>query len=475
MNPPAGDAFLGLLRQFCAADRRRRFSFGSGVAGAVPLRDTELVALARGADDAALRARLAAEAARFLVASLLPLRACGLVLRALLRRLRGGKSASQAARTVVSLGSGTGVADAYFGPFLATETGSCDILRIVGGAATRSPGDPFVESALSAGALARLAVLAVLQPLTVFYEVFEGGRRIADRRVRRLYALLVLLEARSGVLLQNRVIAEALACHLAGGSVRTVLYPMEGRTWEKRLVAQAHAAGARACGYLHCALTPRHAGLLHGGFFERDEIPDVMSAPGAFAAERLAARFPGAEVRARYFVRGERQFPSRRDPGLLLFALTGNVEESGRILRAAATLGRRGGHRIVVRLNPTTSTYARLCAGAREVGLAVYEDGEPAVPGYCFFRSSSVAIDYLRLGVVPVYLDLGDAIGNNSFELDPGHPFERLGVDDGFAEAAAALVARLGTRGIEGGRALADRHLNRDFEPAKLAGLAELV
>mgnify|MGYP003333598709 CR=1 FL=1 len=43
-----------------------------------------------------------------------------------------------------------------------------------------------------------------------------------------------------------RQLAEALGCHLAGGGVRTLLYPMEGRTWEKRLVAQAHAAGVRA-------------------------------------------------------------------------------------------------------------------------------------------------------------------------------------------------------------------------------------
>ena len=96
------------------------------------------------------------------------------------------------------------------------------------------------------------------------------------------------------------------------------------------------------------------------------------------------------------------------------------------------------------------------------------------MPGLCFFRSSSVAIGYLRMKVVPVYLDLEDVISNNSFELDPVHRFESVRVDAGFGDAVAALVARYGEAGIGDGPAIADLFLDQRYDPKTLAGLHEL-
>ena len=466
-------AMVALLRQFARADRRRLFAFSSGVVGAVPMADAQALDYAQGRAPFALLATLALDAVKFIFAALLPARNAALLARALLRKALNGAPGPLHARSVISVGPHAAATDPYFGAFLAAEREPYNYLKIVGGAALRERGWRFVETELSYPALLTLALLGLLHPLLMLASLAAGAARVDGWNAKLLFLLLGCRETHRGTAFQNQLMAAALAVHLQGTVVRSIFFPMEGRNWEKQLVSRANARGARSTGYLHCALTPRHAGLLNAEFFAGAELPSVLRTPGPMAAKAIAPNLPSVQVRSGYFIRGDRAAggaPARGDA--LLFALTGNVEESQRILQAIAGLP-AGPDRPLVRLNPNAASHARLAREARGLGLELWSAGA-AAPRLCFFRSSSVAIGYLRSGVVPVYLDLGEAISNNSFDVDGAQRFERISLDEGFAGAVAALAQKYAAAGLPDEPALADYYLDQSYQGKALAGLNEL-
>jgi hypothetical protein len=467
-------ALLALLRQFSRADRRREFSFSSGVVGAVPMNDARALDYAEGGAPFALLALLALESAQFILAALLPVRNCALVARAILRRALNRPPGPLHAKSVISLGGGGGGADPYFGAFLASAHEPYNYLKIVGGFSLRERGWSFAETSLSYRTLLGLALQGLLHPLLALGRLAAGAGQIEGWNAKLLFLMLGFKETRGGIAFQNRLIAAALAAHVANDAVRTVIFPMEGRSWEKRLLARVNARGARSTGYLHCALTPRHAGLLNPGFFEADELPTVLRTPGAMAVQAIAPNLTSVQVRSSYFIRGDRPEAGASPGGeALLFALTGNVEESKKILRAIAGLKLGGDARPVVRLNPNAASYGRLLRYTRRLGLDTWHEAH-AAPRLCFFRSSSVAIGYLRMNVVPVYLDLEDAISNNSFDVDGTRRFERVTVGNGFALEVAALADKYRSAFLSDGPELADYYLDQSYRSKTLAGLNEL-
>ena len=356
--------------------------------------------------------------------------------------------------------------------FLVAEREPYNYLKVVGGYDLRERGWRFIETSLSYPALLRLALEGLLHPLLVLAPLASGAARIEGWGAKLLFVLLGCRETHRGIAFQSRLTAAALAAHVASEEVRSVYFPMEGRNWEKRLLASANAHGARATGYLHCALTPRHAGLLHAGFFAPAELPAVLRTPGPMAAKAIAPNLPSVHVRSGYFIRGDRPAAGGASGDALLFALTGNIEESRCILQALAGLP-PGPLRPLVRLNPHAASHGRLAREARDLGLELWSAGA-AAPRLCFFRSSSVAIGYLRSGSVPVYLDLGEAISNNSFDVDGAQRFERVFLGAGFAAAVAALTLKYAAAGLPDGPALADYYLDQSYQGKALAGLNEL-
>lgn len=466
-------AMLALLRQFAQADRRRQFAFSSGVVGAVPMGDAQALDYAQGRAPFALLATLALETAKFILAALLPARNAALLARALLRKALNGAPRPLHARSVISVGPQAAAADPYFGAFLAAEREPYNYLKVVGGFALRERGWRFVETDLSYPAMFTLALLGLLHPLLVLASLATGAARVEGRNAKLLFLLLGCRETHRGTAFQNQLTAAALAIHLEGRGVRSIFFPMEGRNWEKQLLSRANARGVRSTGYLHCALTPRHAGLLNAGFFADAELPSVLRTSGPMAAKAIAPNLPSVQVRSGYFIRGDQPVEGTAGRGAaLLFALTGDIGESHRILHAVAGLP-AGAGRALVRLNPHAASHDRLARDAREMGLELWRAGA-AAPRLCFFRSSSVAIGYLRSGVVPVYLDLGEAISNNSFDLDGAQRFERVSLGDGFAGAVAALARKYAAAGLPDGTALADYYLDQSYQGKALAGLNEL-
>jgi hypothetical protein len=464
---PTTQRVEAIVFAFCQADRSRTFNFTSGHLSNLPMTDEELrdfLTCGR------LPQKLTTLYLEFVIAFLLPFKSYVILGRALLRRQFSRPIKLSNTLCVLSLGDSATAQDPYLGKLLQQTTVPFDYLKIVGGSLVRSDKYDFVEAALSPLSLCLAMLFAPVVQLIFFCRLMQSLKSLSIGPCRRLFALLALGEINAGVTLNQTLIVSAMRQCMREG--RTLLYPFEGRNWEKIVAACAHKVGGHSIGYLHCALTPRHLSLLKPRFVETHEWPDILVAPGEMATKLLSKTHVGVRVRKGYFLRGGR--PPSENPkraSYLLFALTGSVSESKKILRNIAIFAKKSGQSVVVRLNPNTSTFPHLRQFTHELGLALYDSREPALPQLCFFRSSSVAIDYLRNNVVPIYLDTGELIGTNIFELDGKFPIESVRIGSGFSDNVNLLIQKYPLGQAFEGRSVANYYLNQEFSTQDLSTL----
>ena len=456
-----------LAYAFCQADRLRTFNFTSGHLGNLPMSDEEC---RNFLEHGQLPQSLTTQCLKFAINLLLPLKSYAVLGRALLRKHFSRNSESSTSLAVLSLGDSTAPNDPYLGKLLQQTKQPFDYLKIVGGTVVRTQKYRFVESSLGRSYLCLAIALMPLLQLTFLLRLLQSLSYLQDKNVRKLFALLALGEINTGGALNQALIVRAMRRHMRKRT--TLLYPLEGRNWEKAVAASVNSLGANSIGYLHCALTPRHLSLLHPGLLEKHEWPSTLITPGEMAHKLLTKTHADLNVRRGYFLRGGRS-PSnnpQRAP-YLLFALTGNIRESEEILSNVAVFAHNSGQSVVIRLNPNTSTFPHLRQFTRELGLALYDPKEPTLPQLCFFRSSSVAIDYLRNDVVPIYLDTGELIGTNIFELDGKFPIESVLIDSAFGDNVARLMQKHPLGQAFDGRSVANYYLDQEFSEQDLSAL----
>jgi len=211
---------------------------------------------------------------------------------------------------------------------------------------------------------------------------------------------------------------------------------MEGRNWEKSIVGALENLEVEAVGYIHCSLTPRHLSLTNVGFYNFEEIPSLIVTPSEMIFQVILKVFPNAMVRKGFFLRGDRYRIEEVVPTIhncLLFALTANVKESIKIINSIKDSGVSERNKVVVRLNSNALSYKVISQYVENSGLTLFSKKHDWHPSICFFRSSSVALDYLKFGVTPVYLHLDEIISNNVFDLITEPLFETLEVNDSFS------------------------------------------
>jgi hypothetical protein len=190
------------------------------------------------------------------------------------------------------------------------------------------------------------------------------------------------------------------------------------------------------------------------------------------AFDLLSRIFPDVSIIKGFFLRGSKvavNAPAKH-ADLLLFALTGDINESEHIMSHVAGLRLQQNSKLVIRLNPNTSTYVHLANYARKLNLNLYMPSDATLPGLCFFRSSSVAIDYLKADVIPVYLGLNEIISNNIFELDNKYQFENLQVDERFNVNMGAVIDKTYNQKINGAEA-ANYYLDQRYDADQLLRL----
>jgi hypothetical protein len=114
----------------------------------------------------------------------------------------------------------------------------------------------------------------------------------------------------------------------------------------------------------------------------------------------------------------------------ILFALIGDIAEAKLIINKIINLQKEVSVPIKISINRNTSSFKDIQKLVMSSGLKIYNPVTCGLPKVCFFRSSSVAIEFMKRGVCSVYLDLNEPISNNIFELDAVFNIESLNISD---------------------------------------------
>ena len=251
-----------------------------------------------------------------------------------------------------------------------------------------------------------------------------------------MYFILGLREIYNGKVAQNLLINKSVNCWIIKNSntVKKILFPMEGRSWEQGIVDLMTKNRLESIGYIHCVVTPKHLSLLSSGFYKPNEIPKIIIEPSQMIRRLVQKTFTNSLIRKGYFLRGggNRKLKHLKSNDVLLFALTGDVKECKNIINFILNTGIQKSHKVRVSLNPNASSYLYLVKYVKKIGIGLYLHNQESRPAVCFFRSSSVALDYLCINVPPIYLSLGEIVNGNVFDLDDTYKCEVLNISPDF-------------------------------------------
>ncbi len=464
---------------FSQSDNKRKFAFTSGNLGALPLPVEffyNFISYKKFWFFWKNIIYLVYELLKFIVLSLIPLKNILLILRTFLRVFCNAKFIPLNSFCVISLGNQSLNNDAYFSRWLANRKDQFEYIKIVGGLGFRSTNQFFyVESALGFFNLISVVSTIIFLPFTNMWYLLWSCRKIKSIRLRLLYIYLCLKEINSGTFANNLIIVRSIKIALTNSTIKKIIFPMEGRNWEKLIVSYEDKKHVKTIGYIHCALTPFHFSLIHNGYYKSTEIPSVIITPSKMSTILLNKSFKGKDVRQGYFIRGSNRtvLSCKKASNKLLFVLTGNVSESKLIMSYISKSG--VSKNIKIRLNPNSSSYSTLKNYAHALHLNLQSKDDNELPKVCFFRSSSVALDYLRLNVTPVYLNLHQIVSKNIFELDGRFKCMSLSVDSNFAINLDCIMKQVDSAdSFSNGKELADYYLDQSYDLADLDRLINL-
>lgn len=423
-----------LLLNFSNADTLRLFNFTSGHVGALPIQGlklSQLLILADKSDKTIHSKVLFATVIRVILEAIFPIGHLKITCRVLLRKFQNGYTKSSAPSLIVfSLGANTPKNDAYFGKLLAQINHPFLYITNAGGNLIKTKNSQLVEGLLTNWQLCLLCImLPFFAPFFIFHLLLDS-LRIANPNHRRIFIYFGMLEIISSSTLSQQISIFAITQFLKRCDAKAILFPMEGRNWEKSIVKTANIEGMRSIGYLHCALTPRHLSLLNNTFIKPSETPSSIYAPSMMAFNQLKKGY-GDIVRKGFFLRGSNEHLSNTSSNTyILFALIGDIAEAKLIINKIVNLQKEVSVPIKISLNRNTSSFKDIQKLVMSSGLKIYDPVTCGLPKVCFFRSSSVAIDFMKRGVCSVYLDLNEPISNNIFELDAVFNIESLNISD---------------------------------------------
>lgn len=465
-----------LLLDFSRADRGKLYNFTCGHIGALPISDkklSELIGAASPLTKKYIYLLILGQSLIFIFYSILPVKNMALIVRTMVRRFCNQTQAFHAT-TVLSLGASEYNKDAYFGPLLASMPSKFNYLKIVGGYTFKSDGFQFVEAGLSWIKTLSVVFKIILTPVFSLLYLVNQFKRLSEANHRLIFILLSLKEINSGSFNSNLIICASICGFLTQSKTTKLIYPMEGRSWEKRVVSFSNLAGIRTIGYVHCALTPRHFSLIHQGFYDSSNSPSVIVAPSEMSAQILKKVFSESMVRKGFFLRANKGLSkiSPKEEGMLIFALTGSIEESCTILDGLAKTGIHNLYKVFIRLNQNTSTYGYLVKYVEKLQINLYDQTNNSLPQLCFFRSSSVALDYLRLNVTPIYISLDEVISNNIFELDSQYGFKTLDICGDILSQVDFILANEESLEMPGGK-VAQYYLDQEYNSTQLMSLLD--
>jgi len=408
------EKLVNVVSIFSNADKSRTFNFSSGNLGSIPIRNQGWRIFL---SDQNLAEYSYIDYLWMSIKLLIPYKNVIILSRSLLRKILNTSYSNKNKITMLSLGGGEAGTDPYFGSLPALVL--VNYLKIVPGFKIKSKSYNFVESQISIFTLIKLFILSPFVGSYFLAKLYSSAISIENKRIRKLFIILALNEIGNGAAINQYILVKGLIRHLRLNNGGVILYPMEGRNWEKLLNENRIYLGAKCIGYLHCAITPKHCSLLFPGLTRPVEWPDISIAPGEMPYVLLKKIHPDVSIRKGYFLRGN-PAPANASGGEIkaVVALTGDLSESLEVLQRFAEIPQKLFRSIGVRLNINAPSYRRLSSLVVELGFSLCDSRDLIRPEICFFRSSSVAVDYLRRGTAPVYIINNDIIDSNMFSLD---------------------------------------------------------
>jgi len=460
-----------LLLDFCDADVKRYFNFSSGHLGVIPMSDANIRTFL---ECGRLPSNPLLIIFYFVVETIFPVRWISILTRAILRCKHSPRFLCESKFTVLSLGKTAPHEDPYFGPLLENlDPKDYNYLKVVGGYATTVKKGHFIEMWLNCAELIIAILLTPFLRLALLGYSLKAMNKLDNRKKKKLFVLLAIKEINSGNTLNQSIIVRAVHRHICQSKIQTLLYPLEGRNWEKRIVCLANKLGIRTIGYLHCALTPRHLSLLDNKYTSSNEWPTTVIAPGQFPFQLLSITHPTIQIRKGYFLRGRvktTDSPMTMKSEYLLFVLTGDINESKIIMQCLANFSLKSAISVMVRLNPNNSNYNILTSLAKQYALQIQEPLDLSLPSICFYRSSSVALSYLRKNVPIVYIVIPEIISSNIFELSNLH-FDKIEIGPAFDIGVINIVNKYSMAPIIDGDKIANAYLDEEFSSEQLISL----
>lgn len=391
------------------------------------------------------------------------LRARGRLLRTLARVLLLRSPARSPEVLLFSLAGGAGGAkrDAYFGA-LADQLGASRTFTVYLAAG----------KGLSLPADERRAPLEAFARAADVFAAWDDGLRArldpahGDTEYARLAGELAAAEQRSGEAFVNAFMRRAFARMLAALKPRVLVYPFENRAWEKSLIAAARAAGVpRTVGFQHSSITPRHLGFEIAA--ASAPMPDCVIAVGGVtadwlrrAAPPLAARIVvGASLR-----RGTAPIALPATHGLLV-AISSSRDEALALMRTVHEAAPAAGVPVVIRSHPTIRAddlFARFDWPANvRLSRDTTLEQDLAAATMVAYASSTVALEGMLHGRLPVFIDIGD--------VPPADPLVGDCPGKRVVESGAALAAAIeDVRGMSTPEIEAERAAAKDYAEAYL-------
>ena len=196
----------------------------------------------------------------------------------------------------------------------------------------------------------------------------------------------------------------------------SVLYPFENRSWEKLLLRSAYAAGVKnTVGYQHSSITERHLALkILENELDSKDLPFKIITTGQVTYEWLKHNSPaiskklicGGSLRK---VKETIDLPGRKG---ILVAISSSANEAQRILGVLNKLAKKISIPIIVRSHPTINIEKLFNSMAWNSNVTLSKNKKLSEDlFYChvvLYSSSTVAIEGMLSGRLPIFLDIGD-------------------------------------------------------------------
>lgn len=425
--------YITFFKKISKIDKLRRFNFTAGHIGAFPnasILDKNIDELTNKNISIFVFLYIITKLLFLFLLSLIPVNNTIFFIRAILRKILNKNINYSNEFIVISVGDQSFKRDPYLSKILLTLNSKFDYFKIVGGKKIRTKEFIFFEQ-----------IFTVVDFLQIFYSIFLV-------QYATIYFLLLFIfskntlgtklfftrhcleEMLSGALYNNYLLDIFGKKINVYGNYKKLIFPMEGRNWEKKIISNQNNSKCKCIGYIHCAITPFHLSLTSKMFYNLNEIPSVIITPSTMVYKLISKIFINSTIINGSFIRGS-NLPNNLlvDKKLILIVLTSYIPEAKVIIESILSSGIHRRFRIQIKVHPDPITSKKIIKLVNQNKLSLFKGFSNLKPLVCLFRSSSIAIEYLRIGINPIYINLQSGFSNNIFVLDNLYNFTTLDID----------------------------------------------